>query len=99
MSAAAPTMGGTPAVPAAPAISVPSATGVDAHMVLAGPGARSIAFLIDWLIRCGLSIVYLLVAAWLILGNLDFEIDRRPRDAVVPRAAPRRPRLSTSSIT
>ena len=75
MSAATPTMGGAPAVPAAPVISVPSATGVDAHLVLAGPGARSFAFLIDWLIRSGLSMVYLLVAALLILGNLDFEID------------------------
>ena len=28
-----------------PAIAVPSATGVDAHIVLAGPGARSFAFL------------------------------------------------------
>jgi len=75
VSAAAPTMGGTPAVPAAPAISVPSATGVDAHIVLAGPGARSFAFLIDWLIRSGLSMVYLVAAALLIFGNLDFEID------------------------
>ena len=75
MSAATPTMDGTPAVPAAPVISIPSATGVDAHLVLAGPGARSFAFLIDWLIRSGLSMVYLLVAALLIFGNLDFEID------------------------
>ena len=75
MSAAAPTLGGAPAVPAAPVISIPSATGVNAHIVLAGPGARSFAFLIDWLIRSGLSMVYLLVAALLIFGNLDFEID------------------------
>ena len=34
-------------------IAVPSATGVDAHIVLAGPGARAIAFLLDWLIRIG----------------------------------------------
>ena len=43
--------------------------------MLAGPGARSFAFLIDWLIRSGLSMVYLVVAALLIFGNLDFEID------------------------
>ena len=98
MSAAAPTMGGTPAVPAAPAISVPSATGVDAHIVLAGPGARSFAFLIDWLIRSGLSMVYLLVAALLIFGNLDFEMTPTGRRCGTSRA-PRRRRLSTSSTT
>ena len=43
--------------------------------MLAGPGARSFAFLIDWLIRTGLAMVYLLVAALLIFGNIDFEID------------------------
>ena len=62
MNPAAPTMGGgTPAIPAAPAIQVPSATGIDARVVLAGPGARSFAFLIDWLIRSGLSLVWLLL--------------------------------------
>jgi len=75
MNAAAPAMGGAPTVPPAPVMSVASATGVDAHIVLAGPGARSFAFLIDWLIRSGLAMVYLVVAALLIFGNLDFEID------------------------
>jgi uncharacterized membrane protein SpoIIM required for sporulation len=56
-------------------MSVPSATGVDAHIVLAGPGARSFAFLIDWLIRSGLALLYLVVAALLIFGNLDFEVE------------------------
>jgi uncharacterized membrane protein SpoIIM required for sporulation/uncharacterized RDD family membrane protein YckC len=60
---------------ASPAILVASATGIDARIVLAGPGARSFAFLIDWLIRTGLSMVYLLTAAWLILGNVQFEIE------------------------
>jgi uncharacterized membrane protein SpoIIM required for sporulation/uncharacterized RDD family membrane protein YckC len=55
-------------------LAVPSATGIDAHLVLAGPGARSIAFVLDWLIRSALSIAWLLIAAWAILGNLDFEI-------------------------
>jgi uncharacterized membrane protein SpoIIM required for sporulation/uncharacterized RDD family membrane protein YckC len=59
---------------APPAIRVPSATGVDARIVLAGPGARAIAFVLDWLIRTGLAIVWLLAAALLILGNLDFEV-------------------------
>jgi uncharacterized membrane protein SpoIIM required for sporulation/uncharacterized RDD family membrane protein YckC len=59
---------------APPAIPVPSATGVDARIVLAGPGARAIAFVLDWLIRTGLAIVWLLAAALLILGNLDFDV-------------------------
>jgi len=76
VSAAAPTLEGAGhGIPAAPAIIVPSATGVDARIMLAGPGARSFAFLIDWLIRTGLSMVYVVVAALLIFGNIDFEID------------------------
>jgi len=57
-----------------PILAVPSATGIDARLVLAGPGARSIAFVLDWLIRTALSIAWLLIAAWAILGNLEFEI-------------------------
>jgi uncharacterized membrane protein SpoIIM required for sporulation/uncharacterized RDD family membrane protein YckC len=59
---------------APPAIRVPSATGVDARIVLAGPGARAIAFVLDWLIRAGLAMVWVLAAALLILGNLDFNV-------------------------
>jgi uncharacterized membrane protein SpoIIM required for sporulation/uncharacterized RDD family membrane protein YckC len=55
---------------------VPSATGVEARIVLAGPGARSFAFMLDWLIRTALSLTYLLVAALLILGNLRFDVDQ-----------------------
>jgi uncharacterized membrane protein SpoIIM required for sporulation/uncharacterized RDD family membrane protein YckC len=61
-----------------PVIAVPSATGIDARVVLAGPGARSIAFVLDWLIRSALSLAWLLLAAWAILGNLEFDV---PRDA------------------
>jgi len=62
------------ALSAPPFIDVASATGVDARVVLAGPGARAIAFLLDWLIRGALSLAWLLIAAWAILGNLDFDI-------------------------
>jgi len=62
------------ALATAPDIAVPSTTGVDARLVLAGPGARSIAFVLDWLIRGALTLAYLLLAAWAILGNLDFEV-------------------------
>ncbi|HET7809903.1 MAG TPA: stage II sporulation protein M [Steroidobacteraceae bacterium] len=56
------------------AIAVPSATGVEARVVLAGPAARSLAFVLDWLIRTSLSVVYLLAAALLIFGDLDFNV-------------------------
>ena len=62
------------ALAAPPVIAVPSATGVEARLVLAGPGARAIAFVLDWLIRSALTVAYLLLAAWAILGNLEFEI-------------------------
>ena len=57
-----------------PILAVPSATGIDARVVLAGPGARSVAFVLDWLIRSALSIAWLLIAALAILGNLEFDI-------------------------
>jgi uncharacterized membrane protein SpoIIM required for sporulation/uncharacterized RDD family membrane protein YckC len=59
---------------AAPTLGVASATGVEAHLVLAGPGARSLAFLIDWLIRSALAAIYVLLASWLILGNFRLDI-------------------------
>ena len=68
---------------APPALSVPSATGVDARVVLAGPGARAIAFIIDWLIRGGVALVYLLLVSLLITGSIDFEYPSRQRDALV----------------
>jgi uncharacterized membrane protein SpoIIM required for sporulation/uncharacterized RDD family membrane protein YckC len=64
-----------PALASPPFIAVPSATGVDARIVLAGPGARSIAFVIDFLIRAGLTLVYLLLASFLLLGNLTFSYE------------------------
>ena len=63
---------------AAPVLQVPSPTGVDARLVLAGPGARSLAFLLDWLIRSAFTAIYLLLASWLILGN--FRMDIGPND-------------------
>ena len=64
---------------APPTLAVPSATGVDALVVLAGPGARSMAFVIDFLLRGALSLVYLLIASVVLLGNfsLDPDYDQR----------------------
>ncbi|MEO8064735.1 MAG: stage II sporulation protein M [Pseudomonadota bacterium] len=62
-------------VAAPPTIHAPSTTGIDATIVLAGPGARTIAFVLDWIIRSALALMYFLLAAWAILGNLDFQVD------------------------
>jgi len=59
---------------AAPYLAAPSATGIEAQVVLAGPGARAIAFVLDFLIRGSLALAWLLLAAWLILGNMDFSV-------------------------
>jgi uncharacterized membrane protein SpoIIM required for sporulation len=64
---------------ASPEIAVPSATGVPARLVLAGPGARSIAFMLDWMLRTAISTVYMLAASYVINGN--FRMDPSPDTA------------------
>jgi len=59
---------------AAPTLEVASATGVEVRLVLAGPGARSIAFIVDWLIRTALALLYLLVVGLILFRNLEFQI-------------------------
>jgi len=44
-------------------LAVDSVTGVDVALPVAGPGARSFAFLIDWVIRTVLSVAWYVVAA------------------------------------
>jgi uncharacterized RDD family membrane protein YckC len=51
---------------AVPDLSVDSVTGIDVSLALAGPGARSYAFLIDWHIRL------ILAFAWYAAGALLF---------------------------
>jgi uncharacterized RDD family membrane protein YckC len=46
-------------------LAVDSVTGVDVALPVAGPGARSFAFLIDWTIRTILSVAWYIVAALL----------------------------------
>jgi uncharacterized membrane protein SpoIIM required for sporulation/uncharacterized RDD family membrane protein YckC len=53
---------------------VPSATGVDAAIVLAGPGARAMAFMVDWFLRTALSVFYMLLASLVLLGNMSFSV-------------------------
>jgi uncharacterized RDD family membrane protein YckC len=49
---------------------VDSVTGVDVALPIAGPGARSFAFIIDWHIRTILSVAWYVVAAMLHNGSL-----------------------------
>jgi uncharacterized RDD family membrane protein YckC len=63
-----------------PLISVPSANGVDVRLVLAGPGARSVAFILDWLMRSALAIAWFVIAAIVVRGDFDFQ---QPDDSEV----------------
>lgn len=47
---------------------VESATGVDVHIRVAGPGARSLAYLSDWLIRVVLALAWYAAAALIYNG-------------------------------
>ena len=58
----------------APVLTVPSATGIDVGLVLAGPGARTIAFILDWMIRGCLATAWLLLVTWAITGDLDMDV-------------------------
>jgi uncharacterized RDD family membrane protein YckC len=47
-------------------VRIPSVTGVDVELKVAGPGGRSYAFVIDWHIR------FLAAAAWFIVGAIAY---------------------------
>jgi uncharacterized RDD family membrane protein YckC len=59
---------------------VDSVTGVDVSLHIAGPGARTFAFVLDWLIRMILSIAWGVVAALLYNGrwSLDPPVEATP---------------------
>lgn len=83
---------GVGALASPPTHAVPSATGVDASIVLAGPGARAMAFMIDWLLRTALSLIYMLIASRVLLGNFSFSVGAEESTlwflaGVVPAAA------------
>ncbi len=60
-------------------LAVDSVTGVDVALPVAGPGARSFAFLIDWTIRTILSVAWYVVAALLHNGSWSLEAPLDPR--------------------
>ena len=47
-------------------LKIPSVTGVDVELKIAGPGGRSYAFIIDWHIR------FLVAATWLLIGTFAY---------------------------
>jgi uncharacterized RDD family membrane protein YckC len=59
-------------------LAVDSVTGVDVALPVAGPGARSFAFLIDWTIRTVLSAAWYVVAALLHNGSWSLEAPLAP---------------------
>jgi uncharacterized RDD family membrane protein YckC len=71
---------------------VDSVTGVDVALPIAGPGARSFAFIIDWHIRTVLSVAWYIVAAMLYNGSLHINAPLSPDSAwfvyvIAPAAA------------
>lgn len=52
-------------------LSVDSATGIDVSLAVAGPGARSYAFVIDWHVRIVLALSWYVVTAVLYNGRLS----------------------------
>jgi len=54
-----------------PALSVDSVTGIDVSLPIAGPGARSYAFIIDWHIRLILALAWYVVAASVVNGDFS----------------------------
>ena len=54
-----------------PGLAVDSVTGIDVSLPLAGPGARSFAFLVDWNIRAVLALGWYALGALLYNGRLS----------------------------
>lgn len=49
---------------------IPSVTGIDVELRIAGPGGRSYAFIIDWHIRVLVAIAWMVVSGALYLGSV-----------------------------
>jgi uncharacterized RDD family membrane protein YckC len=54
-------------------LSVESVTGIDVSLPLAGPGARSFAFIIDWHVRFILALAWYVLATVLYSGSFSLE--------------------------
>jgi uncharacterized RDD family membrane protein YckC len=56
-----------------PGVSVDSVTGIDVSLSVAGPGARSFAFIIDWHIRLVLALAWFVSATLLYNGSFSLQ--------------------------
>ncbi len=61
-------------------LQIPSVTGIDLELKVAGPGGRSYAFVIDWHIRLVVALAWLVGFGLLYSGTLNF-FDAEGRDA------------------
>jgi uncharacterized RDD family membrane protein YckC len=61
-----------------PDLTVDSVTGIDVSLAVAGPGARSYAFLIDWHIRLILAFAWYACGALLFNGRLSLAVPATP---------------------
>lgn len=52
-------------------LEIASATGVDLQLNVAGPGARSYAFVVDWHIRLLLALAWYIIANFAYIGSLE----------------------------
>lgn len=57
-------------------LNIDSADALSLRLEIAGPGARSHAFVIDWHIRLLVAFLWVLVAGWLALGPLNTWMDK-----------------------
>jgi uncharacterized RDD family membrane protein YckC len=78
--------------PSAPDLTVDSVTGIDVSLAVAGPGARSYAFLIDWHIRLILAFAWYAFGALLFNGRMSLAVPATPSGrwfvlVLVPAAA------------
>ena len=62
----------------APDLAVDSVTGVDVSLAVAGPGARSYAFIVDWHIRLILAFAWYAVGALLFNGSVSLAAPAAP---------------------
>ena len=63
---------------AAPDLAVDSVTGIDVSLAVAGPGARSYAFLVDWHIRLVLALAWYVFGALIYNGRLSLAAPLAP---------------------
>ena len=60
-------------IPAQPLYTIPSTTGVEVRLRIAGPGARAFAFTVDWHIRTLAALAWYVCAAYSISGTLQVQ--------------------------